>query len=139
MYLSTEKLNLSHELSKMHSERAGAIVLFSGEVRNQNKGKEVVYLEYEANIALADKMLAKIQKEAIEKFALIDCIVTHRLGKVELLDSAVVIITSSPHRKEAYESNRWIIDRIKHEVPIWKKEVYADGTFDWVLQCEHHS
>ena len=60
----------------------------------------------------------------------------HRLGRVEISESAILVLTATSHRSEAYEANRWIVDRIKHEVPIWKKETFTDGTFDWVMQCE---
>lgn len=136
-FLTNEKIDLSFELAQMHSNAAGAIVLFSGEVRDLNAGKEVVYLEYEAHEALAEKALAKITEEARKKWDLLNIIVKHRLGRVNLTESAVVIITSTRHRREAYESNRWIIDQIKHRVPIWKKEVYFDDSFEWVLQCNH--
>jgi molybdopterin synthase catalytic subunit len=60
----------------------------------------------------------------------------HRLGRLEISDSAIVVLTATSHRSEAFEANRWIVDRIKHEAPIWKKETFTDGTFDWVMQCE---
>jgi molybdopterin synthase catalytic subunit len=107
-------------LAHSHDPKAGALVLFSGDVRDNNIGKDVAYLEYEAHTSLATKMIKEILEEAIKKWNLNLAIAQHRIGKVGVGESAVVVITSSPHRKEAYQANRHVIDRIKHEVPIWK-------------------
>lgn len=114
---------------------AGAIVLFSGEVRDNNRGREVVCLEYEAHVALAEKMMMDIVAAAKERWKLTAAVAQHRIGRVEVGESAVVVITASVHRGEAYAANRHIIDRIKHEAPIWKCEHYADGTKEWGNNC----
>lgn len=137
-YISSMPLDPAALLSRAHHPRAGAVVLFSGEVRNGNAGKEVEYLEYEAHLPMASKMIDSILQEAISKWSLNIAIAQHRLGKVEVGESAVVVITSSPHRKEAYAANRFIIDKIKHEVPIWKCEYFADGTKEWGGNCNCH-
>jgi molybdopterin synthase catalytic subunit len=128
-------LNLSEIFSSMHHPEAGAVVLFSGEVRNHHNGKSVVNLFYEAYESMADKMIREILQEAKIKWDLHLVFAKHRLGEVHILESAVVVITSSAHRTEAYQANRWIIDKIKHTVPIWKKEFYTDGTYEWVNSC----
>lgn len=122
-------------LAGAHRPGAGAVVLFSGEVRDNNRGCAVAYLEYEAHVALAGKMIADIVMEAKQKWKLSEAIAQHRVGRVEIGESAVVVITVSAHRGEAYAANRHIIDRIKHEVPIWKCEHYSDGTKEWGNNC----
>ena len=134
-YISSKPLDIVGLLAQSHDPKAGALVLFSGDVRDNNLGKDVAYLEYEAHISLASKMIIEILEEAIVKWNLNLAIAQHRVGKVGVGESAVVVITSSPHRKEAYQANRHIIDRIKHEVPIWKCEVFSDGTKLWGNNC----
>jgi molybdopterin synthase catalytic subunit len=134
-YISDKSLDIVGLLAQSHDPKAGAIVLFSGDVRDNNVGKDVEYLEYEAHTSLASKMIKEILDEAIAKWNLNLAIAQHRVGKVCVGESAVVVITASPHRKEAYQANRHIIDRIKHEVPIWKCEVFTDGTKQWGNNC----
>ena len=138
MYISQHPLDIPSLLSNAHHPKAGALVLFSGEVRNHNLGREVDFLEYEAYIPIASKMLKDILDEAKAKWPLNIAMARHRIGKVEVGESAVVVITASPHRREAYEANRYIIDRIKHEVPIWKCEYFSDGTKKWGGNCNCH-
>ena len=134
-YISDKSLDIVGLLAQSHDPKAGAVVLFSGDVRDNNIGKEVAYLEYEAHYSLASKMIREILAEAIAKWNLNLAIAQHRIGKVNVGESAVVVITASPHRKEAYQANRHIIDRIKHEVPIWKCEVFMDGSKQWGNNC----
>ena len=134
-YISDKSLDIVGLLAQSHVPKAGAVVLFSGDVRDNNIGKEVAYLEYEAHYSLASKMIKEIIKEAIAKWNLNFAIAQHRIGKVNVGESAVVVITASLHRKEAYQANRHIIDRIKHEVPIWKCEVFSDGSKQWGNNC----
>jgi molybdopterin synthase catalytic subunit len=122
-------------LAAGHHPGAGAVVLFSGEVRESNLGRDVAYLEYEAHVPLAEKMIADILIEAKARWRLSVAIAQHRIGRVEIGETAVVVITASPHRSEAYTANRHIIDRIKHEAPIWKCEYYRDGTKEWGNNC----
>lgn len=115
---------------------SGAVILFSGEVRDNNKGREVTHLEYEAYEPMASKMIDEIVDEAILQFRLNQAVCVHRLGRVEISGCAVVVITGAGHRKEAYDTNRYIIDRVKNEVPIWKHEFFADGTSEWGQNCD---
>jgi molybdopterin synthase catalytic subunit len=137
-YISSTPLDPAALLSRAHHPKAGAVVLFSGEVRDGSGSKTVEYLEYEAHPSMASKMIAAILQEAISTWPLHVAIAQHRTGKVEVGESAVVVITSSAHRKEAYAANRFIIDKIKHEVPIWKCEYFADGTKEWGGNCNCH-
>ncbi len=128
------------EYNKLFNEfrnpASGAVVLFSGEVRDSNKGKKVTHLEYEAYEPMADKMIGEILDEAKNHFKLNQVACVHRLGRVEISGCAVVVITGAGHRKEAYDANRYIIDRVKNEVPIWKHEFFADGTSEWGQNCD---
>jgi molybdopterin synthase catalytic subunit len=121
-------------LKDYHHPEAGAIVLFSGEVRTDTK-KEVVYLDYEVHESLAEKMIHDILVEASAKWNLKMALCIHRSGRVNVSGAAVVVITASRHRKEAYEANQYIIHRVKHEAPIWKREYFADGTNEWGHNC----
>jgi molybdopterin synthase catalytic subunit len=134
-YLSTVTLDPLALMSEAHHPKSGAIVLFSGEVREGNAGKQVAYLEYEAHVSMASKMIDEILREAVSKWSLRKAIAKHRIGKLEVGECAVVVITSSAHRKEAYLANQFIIDKIKHEVPIWKCEYFTDGTKEWGGNC----
>jgi molybdopterin synthase catalytic subunit len=129
------RIDLVGLLAAGHHPGAGAVVLFSGEVRESNRGRAVAYLEYEAHVPLAEKMIGEILAEAKGRWNLSVAIAQHRTGRVEIGETAVVVITASAHRHEAYEANRYIIDRIKHEAPIWKCEHYLDGTKEWGNNC----
>ena len=137
--ISAAPLDIVGLLSGAHHPAAGAIVLFSGEVREHNKGREVAYLEYEAYPPMAIRMIHEILADAREKWGLQHAIAQHRIGRLAIGESAVVVITASSHRREAYEANRHIIDRIKHEVPIWKCEYYTDGSHQWGNNCNCHA
>ncbi|RZJ83161.1 MAG: molybdenum cofactor biosynthesis protein MoaE [Chryseobacterium sp.] len=135
MPIPTKDLDIFHLFQQAHDPKAGAVVLFSGEVRDNSLGKPVKCLEYEAFEAMAEKMIHEIVAAAKEKWHLNKVIAQHRIGEVEVGGTAVVVITCSPHRKEAYAANRYIIDRIKHEAPIWKCEHFEDGTKEWGGNC----
>jgi molybdopterin synthase catalytic subunit len=126
-----QPIDLAGLLAGGHHPAAGAVVLFSGEVRESNNGREVTFLEYEAHVPLAEKMIAEILAGAKERWNLSVAIAQHRVGRVEIGETAVVVITASAHRSEAYTANRYVIDRIKREAPIWKCEHYRDGTKEW--------
>lgn len=116
---------------KVVSRNAGAITVFIGTVREMTKGKKTLSLQYEAYPAMAIKMFEQIEREMLEKWPETKLAITHRVGKLDISDIAVVIAVSSPHRKIAYEANEFAIDRIKQIVPIWKKEHWEDGT-EWI-------
>jgi molybdopterin synthase catalytic subunit len=130
-HLQYGDIHLGEVLRESHHPKSGAVVLFSGEVRNNNNGREVTHLEFEAYVPMAEKMIGRILEEAKSRFKLNLAVCIHRLGTVEINECAVVVVTGAGHRKEAYSANRYIIDRVKGEVPIWKNEFYADGTSEW--------
>jgi molybdopterin synthase catalytic subunit len=127
----TEPIDIVKLLQQAHRAEAGAVVLFSGEVRNDGNPKHVSYLEYEAYIPMAEKIIDEIVRQAKERWKLCFAFAVHRIGRVEISESAVVVITVHGHRKEAYDANQYIIDQIKSDVPIWKCEYYTDGTHKW--------
>jgi molybdopterin synthase catalytic subunit len=123
---------------------AGGYVSFEGWVRDQNEGREVTRLEYEAFQELALKEGDRIIAEALRRFPIKHARCIHRVGSLNLGDMAVWVGVSSAHRGEAFDACRFIIDEVKHRVPIWKKEHYRSGDSGWV-NCErcaapaHHS
>jgi molybdopterin synthase catalytic subunit len=114
---------------------AGGYVSFEGWVRDHNEGQEVTRLEYEAFQELAVKEGERIVGEALQRFPVKHALCVHRLGSLTLNDIAVWVGVSSPHRGEAFDACRFIIDEVKHRVPIWKKEHYRGGDSGWV-NCE---
>jgi len=114
---------------------AGGYVSFEGWVRDFNDGREVTRLEYEAFVDLAVKEGERIVAEAARRFPIKHALCIHRVGALELRDLAVWVGVSSVHRGEAFDACRYIIDEVKHRVPIWKKEHYRNGDSGWV-NCE---
>ncbi len=110
----------------------GAYVQFDGWVRDHNEGQQVLRLEYEVYEPLAIKEGKRIIIEAIERFGVNNAYAIHRSGLMELSEVAVVVGVSSPHRSEAFDACRYIIDQAKARLPIWKKEYYASGDAEWV-------
>ena len=111
--------------------RDGAMSLFVGVVRDENRGRRVAHLEYEAYEEMALPLLEEIGAETARLFAVTDVRLVHRLGRIEIGEASVAVSVSSPHRAEAFAACRAMIDRLKQRVPIWKKEVGDDGA-EWV-------
>ncbi|MEE2657530.1 MAG: molybdenum cofactor biosynthesis protein MoaE [Candidatus Latescibacterota bacterium] len=109
----------------------GAVVTFCGVVRNHSGDNATAYLEYEAYPEMAEKVLADLGKEAQSRWPIGKVSVLHRTGRLEIGETAVLIAVASPHRKEAFEACSYLMDRIKEAVPIWKKEIGANGEY-WV-------
>ncbi|MBL5767586.1 molybdenum cofactor biosynthesis protein MoaE [Heyndrickxia sporothermodurans] len=122
-----EPISIESVVSKVVQREAGAITTFIGTVRELTNGKRTLYLEYEAYISMAVKKLEQIGQEISERWPGTKTAITHRIGRLGITDIAVVIATSTPHRAESYEANRYAIERIKEIVPIWKKEHWEDG------------
>jgi len=115
---------------------SGAVVAFWGRVRDHNEGRAVRGLEYSAYPELAVKEGNRIVTEAVVRFDLDAVRAVHRIGDLAIGDAAVVVEVASGHRGEGFEACRWIIDEIKHRVPIWKCEHYVEGDREWVM-CHH--
>lgn len=114
----------------------GATILFVGTVRNVNDGRPVDALEYTAYRSMAVRELETIVAEAADQFGTNDIVVEHRLGTLALGEASVAVAIAHVHRGAAYDASRYIIEQLKHRVPIWKREHYVDGTREWVGAAE---
>jgi molybdopterin synthase catalytic subunit len=112
----------------------GAVVTFDGIVRNNFDGRAVRYLDYEAYIEMAESKMAEIGAEVRGKFPIGEIAIVHRLGRLEIGESSIVVAVAAPHRHAAFEACAYAMDRVKAEVPVWKKEFFADGADHWVNQ-----
>lgn len=119
-------------LGDVVSDDDGAALLFWGVVRNRNEGRAVSHLEYSAYAEMAERMMQRIGEEAIARFGIGDVRVVHRVGRLAVGEASVAIAVASPHRAEAYEASRYVIEELKRRVPVWKREGYVDGDSDWV-------
>ena len=119
--------------------QSGAVLIFCGDVRNHSQEQDVSFLEYEAHERMALKQITKIIEQAQQKWELHKVEVIHRLGKLAVKDCSIAIVVSTSHRKDAYEASHYIIDTIKHTVPIWKKEHFVNGVSNWSKGCEASS
>ncbi|HEY6270933.1 MAG TPA: molybdenum cofactor biosynthesis protein MoaE [Terriglobales bacterium] len=105
----------------------GAVVVFEGTVRNHSRGRRTLYLEYEAYESMAINEMQRLSDAALERFKIRDVRLVHRLGRLEIGETSVLIVVASAHRPAAFEACRWLIDTLKKTVPIWKKEFFEDG------------
>lgn len=113
-------------------DQAGAFVTFKGRVRNHNAGRKVLRLEYEAYAEMALTEGNAMVAEAIERFGLVDAEIVHRIGLLEVGDTAVWVEVAARHRREAFAATEWLVDQLKWRVPIWKREVYEEGDSGWI-------
>ena len=124
------ELNPQDAIDAVITSADGAFVLFTGVVRNQSKGRQVKGIDYQAYIPMAESQMQRITEQVDEKWGL-ECAILHRFGYVQVGEASVVICVASPHRAEAFDACRFAIDSVKNDVPIWKKEYAADGTY-WI-------
>ncbi len=138
--LFSETINPDNLKLKLNDPRAGGFVSFEGWVRNRNEGRDVTHLEYQAYDILAISEGEKIIAEAKEKFSIIDALVAHRTGDLQIGEIAVVVLVNAVHRGPAFDACEYIIDELKIRVPIWKKEHYSDGDTGWIEchECAKH-
>lgn len=129
--ITNEPLNVGEIARRVVPVNCGAIVTLDGFVRQFTKGRETEYLVYEGYEPMALKEMEKLGERAKEQFAIENVGIVHRLGKLEIGETSVVISVASPHRRAAFEACEWLIKELKKTVPIWKKEVYADGEI-WI-------
>ncbi|MDD9265955.1 molybdenum cofactor biosynthesis protein MoaE [Paenibacillus sp. GCM10023248] len=128
--ITHEEIDAGQVAKKVNHPNHGASLLFIGTTREMTHGQRTVLLEYEAYIPMAVKTMAAIGQEIGERWPGTLCAITHRLGKVAIAEASVVIAVSSPHRPDCYEASRYAIERLKQIVPIWKKEIWEDGS-EW--------
>jgi molybdopterin synthase catalytic subunit len=114
----------------------GAVVLFAGTVRRSNEGHPVTSLRYDAYEAMARQVLAAIVDEAAERWQLGHVVAVHRVGELEPGEVSVLTAVSAPHREQAYEASRYLIEEIKRRLPVWKQEHYADSGSRWLAGVE---
>jgi molybdopterin synthase catalytic subunit len=123
-------------LQEVSHSRNGASVLFVGTVREVNDGEAVSGLDYSAYSSMAERELVTIVAEAADRWKTSDIVVEHRVGSLELGEASVAIAAAHPHRGEAFEAARYIIEELKKRLPIWKREHYVDGRSEWVQKAE---
>lgn len=125
--LQREPIDSAELLAQIKIGDDGAVCLFDGIVRNQTRNRRTLYLEYEAYPAMALVEMEKLAIEALSRFPVRDLGIAHRVGRLEISETSVVIVVASAHRAAAFDCCRWIIDTLKKTVPIWKKEFFEDG------------
>ena len=129
--LSDEPLSLDAAAAEVADDRAGAIATFVGTTRIDSRGRTVRYLEYEAYPGMAEEVMERIAQDLRSKYELCDVAIHHRVGRVGIGETSVVIAVSAPHRQDALAACKEAIDTLKETVPLWKKEVYEDGE-EWL-------
>lgn len=129
--VTDQVLDPARAIAAVESPRAGAIGLFLGVVRDNNLGRKVSHLVYDAYPVMAEKVMRELAEEAKEKFGLEDCAVLHRTGRLAIGETSLLIAVSCGHRAESFEGGHWLVNQVKKKVPVWKKEVWDDGE-EWI-------
>jgi molybdopterin synthase catalytic subunit len=119
-------------LSEIADDSCGAVTVFLGCVRNVNDGKSVTGIEYSAYRSMAEREMGAIAREAADRFDVTRLVIEHRVGALVLGDVSVAVVAAHPHRGPALDAMRFAIEQLKRRVPIWKLELYTDGTREWV-------
>jgi molybdopterin synthase catalytic subunit len=122
-----ERIDAQELVRRLKHPSDGAIVLFDGIVRDNSRGRRTLYLDYEAYEVMALKQMKSLATEARTRFQVRGASIIHRLGRLEIGETSVLIVVSSAHRAAAFDACRWLIDTLKKTVPIWKKEYFEDG------------
>ena len=129
--LSDEPLSLDRVVDEVRDKQAGAIATFTGTTRIQSRGRTVTHLDYEAYEGMAERVMAEIAEGLQSRYELSAVAIHHRVGRVGIGETSVVIAVSAPHRQDALAACKDAIDELKERVPLWKKEVYSDGE-EWI-------
>ena len=122
-----EKIDSQKIADTLKASEDGAVAVFEGIVRNNSRGRRTLYLDYEAYESMAISELERLAQVALEKFKVRDVRLVHRLGRLEIGETSVLVVVASAHRGPGFDACRWLIDTLKKTVPIWKKEYFADG------------
>ena len=130
--VAAEAIDPAEVLARVGSDRDGATVLFLGVVRDHADDRPVSGMRYDAYQEMAGEVLRTIAEEAAERSGTDRVAVVHRFGELAIGEVSVAIAVSSPHRAEAYEASRYVIEQLKERLPVWKKEHYVDGASEWV-------
>ena len=129
--ITREPIDTRALLEKIKRADDGAAIVFEGIVRNNTRGRRTLFLDYEAYEEMAVKEMESLIARALDQFGIRDAAIVHRLGRIEIGETSVLIVVASAHRGAAFDACRWLIDTLKRTVPIWKKEYFADGEV-WV-------
>ncbi len=129
--VTEDVLSAQEAVEAVASAGAGAIDVFLGVVRDNNLGRDVQYLDYEAYPGMAERVMREIGETAQGRFGLEAYAVLHRTGRLEIGETSLLVVVSCAHRAASFEACRWMVDEIKKRVPVWKKEVWADGE-SWI-------
>ncbi len=132
IHITDQPIDVTPLIAQAQRPGAGAVVLFLGITREFTAGKQTVRLDYEAYPEMAERELARLEQAARERWPLEECLLVHRTGPVPLSEASVAVVVSAPHRPEAFDAARWLIDELKASVPIWKQEQWSDGAAEWV-------
>jgi len=130
-FVTTDVILVSELDAAVRSNTAGAIVTFSGDVRDNDHGRDVASLEYEAH-PTAQSLLEKVAGEIAARHEVLSVAVAHRHGPIPIGESALVAAVAAKHRKAAFDACSDLVDEVKAQIPIWKHQVFADGTDEWV-------
>ena len=122
-----ETIDTPNIVANLKRGEDGAALFFEGVVRNQTRGRKTLYLDYEAYEEMALAQMESLAAQALQQFQIRDVAIVHRLGRLEIGETSVLIAVASAHRAAAFEACRWLIDTLKRTVPIWKKEYFEDG------------
>jgi molybdopterin synthase catalytic subunit len=129
--VTADPLEPAEAIASVESPAAGAVNVFLGVVRDNNLGRRVDHLVYDAYPTMAEKVMRVLAEEAVGRFELTGASVLHRTGRLEIGETSLVVAVSCGHRASSYEAGLWLVDQVKKKVPIWKKEVWEDGE-EWI-------
>jgi len=129
--LTREGIDVDRLMAAAKRGEDGAVVVFDGIVRNNSRGRPTLHLDYEAYEEMALRQMTELAGQARERFRVRQVTIVHRLGRLEVGETSVLIVVASAHRAQAFDACRWVIDTLKKTVPIWKKETFVDGAV-WV-------
>jgi molybdopterin synthase catalytic subunit len=125
--VTPDVLSADEAIAAVQTRASGAVNVFLGVVRDNNLGRNVGYLEYDAYPQMAERVMRDLAEEARTRFGLEDCAVLHRTGRLEIGETSLVVAVACGHRAESFEAGHWLVNEIKKKVPVWKKEVWEDG------------
>ena len=133
-FITHNELDIEELSADVIADRNGAVVVFNGITRDHTDGRKVLFLEYEAYLPMAKVKLNDVAKEMCDKWD-VSVVIAHRIGRVDIGESSLIVTVGSPHRASAYQASQYSVDRIKQIVPIWKKE-HFDGGEVWIGDAE---
>jgi len=133
-FITHNELNIEELSADVIADRNGAVVVFNGITRDHTDGRKVLFLEYEAYLPMAKAKLNDVAEEMCDKWD-VSVVIAHRIGRVDIGESSLIVTVGSPHRASAYQASQYSVDRIKQIVPIWKKE-HFDGGEVWIGDAE---